>query len=110
MGQRVAGYKHFRSEKVQEQRFKVELEVPIYIATVVWEMLKDSAFLQENNPGQQPLNPSHMLWALMFLKKYSRVESLANTVEVDEKTFRKWAWLYLEALAELDSELVSVTT
>ena len=108
LGRKAARIRYSNSEKVRERRFKAEFGVPTYIATVAWEMLEDSSFLQENNPGQKPPNPEYMLWALMFLKKYSRVESLANTVRVDEKTFRKWSELYLEALAELDSDLVSL--
>jgi len=107
LGRKVARIRHSRSEKVRERRFKAEFGVPIYIATVAWEMLEDSSFLRDNNPGKKPPNPEHMLWALLLLKKYSRTESLANTVGVDEKTFRKWSSLHLEALAELDRQLVS---
>lgn len=107
LGRKVARIRYSRSEKVRERRFKAEFGVPPYIATVAWEMLEDSSFLKDNNPGQKPPNPEHMLWALLLLKKYSRIESLANTVGADEKTFRKWSKLYLEALAELDSHLVS---
>jgi len=108
LGRKVARIMYSGSEKVRERRFKAEFGVPIYIATVAWEMLEDSSFLKDNNPGQKSLNPEHMLWALLLLKKYSRTESLANLVRVDEKTFRKWSGLYLEALAELDSDLVGL--
>ena len=107
LGRKVARIRHSRSEKVRERRFKAEFGVPRYIATVAWEMLEDSSFLRDNNPGQKPPIPEHMLWALMFLKKYSLIESLANTVRVDVQTFKKWSELYLEAMAELDSDLVS---
>jgi hypothetical protein len=92
---------------VTERRFKAEFGVPTCIAAVAWQFLVESPFLRDNIHGIKPPNPEHLLWALMLLKKYSRVESLANTVKADEKTFRKWSELYLEALAELDSITVS---
>ena len=107
LGRKVARIRHSNSEKVRERRFKAEFGVPTYIATVAWEMLEDSSFLRDNNPGKKPPNPEHMLWALLLLKKYDTVGSLANTVRADEQTFQKWSRLYLEALAELDSILVS---
>ena len=54
----------------------------------------------------------HLLWALMFLRKYSNDHDLANTAAggwddaVDEKTFRKWIWLFVEAISFLEMDVI----
>jgi len=42
------------------------------------------------------------------LKQYSTEQTHAAQVGADEKTFRKWAWLYTGALAKLAPRLVSL--
>ena len=46
--------------------------------------------------------PKHLLMALLFLKQYNTNECNAAITGVDEKTFRKWLWLFVGLLAELD--------
>ena len=48
----------------------------------------------------------HMLWALMFLKVYSNKTTMSTMAGVDEKTFRKWAWVLIEAISDLESSVV----
>lgn len=51
-----------------------------------------------------------MLWALMFLKTYAKESVLSGMAgSVDEKTFRKWVWLFVCAIASLESNVVSTT-
>jgi hypothetical protein len=45
-------------------------------------------------------HPKHLLWALLFLKCYC-------TEPIDGKTFRKWAWLFVSAMAGLKQRVVS---
>lgn len=52
--------------------------------------------------------PKHILWMLIFLKLYDQEE--INSVKVggvDEKTFRKWTWLFIEATSYLEYPVVS---
>jgi hypothetical protein len=52
--------------------------------------------------------PVHLLWALPFLKVYAAEEILCALVGgVDPKTFRKWAWYFVGAIASLEAEFVS---
>ena len=44
--------------------------------------------------------PKHLLWALMLVKVYAKEEVLAKLARCDEKTFRKWAWLFVEEISE----------
>ena len=50
--------------------------------------------------------PKHLLWCLLFMKNYGVEETHAARVGCDEKTFRKWAWLYAEGVAKLDRQFV----
>jgi hypothetical protein len=52
------------------------------------------------------VSPVHLLWALYFLKHYNTECVNAAFAKCDEKTFRKWCWIVIEALAGL--ELVSL--
>ena len=50
----------------------------------------------------------HYLWALMFMKIYSSETALCGHAGgVDPKTFRKWVWPFIHALAELEYTVVS---
>jgi hypothetical protein len=58
--------------------------------------------LDVSNEGPSGATITHLLWTLMFLKMYGTVDTLANKCRVDKNTYRKWTWLLLERLAELD--------
>ena len=47
-------------------------------------------------------SPKHLLWALMLLKTYAVQELLASLCGVDEKTFRKWSWVFVNAISVLE--------
>jgi hypothetical protein len=47
-------------------------------------------------------SPRHLLWALFFLKQYAHEVVNANFAQCDEKTFRKWCWIVLTSLADVD--------
>ena len=52
----------------------------------------------------------HMLWALMFLKVCSNKTAMSTMSGVDEKTFRKWPWVLIEAISDLESSVVCCLT
>jgi hypothetical protein len=50
--------------------------------------------------------PKHLLWALLFLRHYG-TEILNSTVTgADEKTFRKWVWLFVNSISNLHAEVI----
>ena len=53
------------------------------------------------------LRKKHLLWSLLFLKLYATETVHAGLVGCDEKTFAKWVWKVVAALADLDVEYVS---
>jgi hypothetical protein len=57
------------------------------------------------------VKPANLLWALMFLKLYcaqSVLATLAGAGEksMDEKTFRKWTWLFVEEINHLKYRVI----
>lgn len=49
----------------------------------------------------------HLLWALLLIKVYApESELIALCGNPDEKTFRHWAWAFVEAIADCHNEVV----
>ena len=49
--------------------------------------------------------PKHLLWSLFFMKSHSVEAVSTRVVGVDNKTFRKWAWIFVFAIKSLKSEV-----
>ncbi len=54
-----------------------------------------------------PYKPKHLLWALYLCKCYPTENQGIGMVATDEKTFRKWTWIFIEATASMKNEVVS---
>jgi hypothetical protein len=57
------------------------------------------------------VKPANLLWALMFLKLHCAESVLATLAgagqkSVDEKTFRKWTWLFVEEINHLKYRVI----
>lgn len=51
--------------------------------------------------------PKHLLWSLVFLKVYASEIALSAMVgSPDEKTFRKWTQLFVDAISWLEADVV----
>ena len=92
------------SEKV-EIRFIALYGLCPRMTSVLWYRLvsaaeKDSSLLPPN------AQPYHLLWALLLMKCYNNEHLNAHITDVDEKTFRKWSWILIEAIEGLYDEMV----
>ena len=85
------------------RRFKSLFSVSPYVVTVAFNRVKGLGLMQEGRIV-------HLLWALLLLKSYSSETMCAIFVGSTEKTFRKWAWRWIFALAELGAVIVSKST
>ena len=73
------------------------------MALTLWEMLVDNDILPDGG------SLHHFLWCLMFLKIYGKEKTMCSLLGgIDPKTFRKWVWIFMDAICELESEVVSV--
>lgn len=77
-----------------ERRFRSLFGTSPLICSIVWGILKS-----EIPPGGEP---RHLLWALLFLKTYGTEHTLRVMTKVDEKTQRKWVWLFIELISSID--------
>lgn len=61
-------------------------------------------------PDDKIAKPSHLLWCLLLLMTYEMEAVLSgNCKGIDEDTFRKWAWHFIEKVSFLEHEVVSCT-
>ena len=86
----------------EDRDFREFFGCPLSVAGEVWDMLRRKGLLPENRL------PCHLLWALMFMKIYGKEKTLCTLAGgIDKKMFRKWAWLFIIAMADLESSVVS---
>ena len=85
-----------------DRRFRSFFGTTPGICAHLWEMLTPEVTLPNG------ARKCHLLWALLFLKQYNtdHVNSSIVGTAVDEKTFRKWCWLFIEQISYLSTELV----
>ena len=92
--------------KVFDRRFRAFFGVKPMVVVLVWRLLKKQNWFYKNKVKEP--NKEHLLWALRFMKSYSTEEVHAAEVQKVEKTWRKWTWLYLEGIASVANEVVSL--
>jgi hypothetical protein len=63
--------------------------------SLLWDLLEVKTLLPRG------FRPIHLLWTLCFVKLYSSQATLSS-LGCDEKTFRKWVWLGLETISDLE--------
>ena len=107
LGRELAGFKDSNSYDTKRRRFVSFFGVEPAIVSVAWSLLFVYDLI-DLNPRQ--VKPIHLLWALLFVQCYEVEERNAARCKCDEKTFRKWSWYYLNALATLDKCVVSTVS
>jgi hypothetical protein len=59
-------------------------------------------------PDDRIAEPCHLLWCLLLLKTYNTEPVLSGLCGgIDEGTFSKWAWHFIEKVSYLEQEVVS---
>lgn len=97
------GKSYSGSEKIRTRRIISFFGVPPIVIAKIWELLMEHA-----QPWPRGTCKKHLLWALHLAKVYASETVLSSNVGcIDEKSYRKWAWLFLDALASLASHVVS---
>ena len=92
---------------MEDRRFRSLFGARIEIVLKVWSMLLEDGLRPKKS------KPKHLLWTLYFLKVYPREAPGCSAVggskgAIDPKTLRKWVWLFIERIAELADEVVSI--
>ena len=99
--QRREREKEVESGSVAERRFCSAFGVDILVCAIAWEWLEWKGTIPEGG------NKEHFLWACLQLMVYPTENVLSMLLQVNEKTFRKWAWSFLLALSDLECDMVS---
>ena len=97
------------SSKTHYRRFRRTFGLSPRQVSILWAQLVSRGCI-DFLVGPRNRKPIHLLWTLLFLKGYGIEENNAPKVGASEKTFRKWTWIYAEAIASLDKIFVSVVT
>lgn len=87
------------SRSINRRRFRANFGVSAHTVSYLWELLSRRGNLPRG------FRPSHLLWTLVFLNLYASEPIAAALCGCDEKTLRKWVWIGVDRLCEL--ELVS---
>ena len=94
-----------RKDESVEKEFRSTFGVSSDVSPHVWEYI----VAYKKLPRGSKAEPSHLLWCLLFLKKYETESFLTTFVRTTEKTFRIWVWLIVEAISSLYNQIVSVS-
>ena len=89
LGLWMMGRQEGGSAFISDRRFRGWFGPPPEIAAQAWNLLNPEATM--------PIGASKlkMPWGLSLMKTYGTEENLAAKTGVDEKTFRKWAWMLI---------------
>lgn len=82
-----------KSELTGYRKFRTFYGIGPDVCSILWNRIS-------NKPPHS--EPKHLLWCMLFLKNYHKEHVNAAIVSADEKTFRLWAWRFVELLSELD--------
>ena len=104
LGFTVIGRNSTGSLQTQYRRFRGHFGVDWYICADLWLLLVPLLADEHYFRGAKP---KHLLWTLLFLKCYDTEVVLSARVHADEKTFRKWIWMFVDLLSYLSGDLVS---
>jgi len=101
-GSRVVG-----TTDMESRLFREFFGTSVDAVEIVWDLLARDDLLHEKG------HPKHLLWALHFMKTYPKQGPGccvvgASAGAVDPKTFRKWVWAFIKAIAELEEAVVSI--
>ena len=77
------------------RKFKVVFGTTTIVASIVWERIEQNDWLPSRS------NPSHLLFAFLFLRKYETEEMNAIISGNTEKTFRNWVHLFVPLVAQI---------
>jgi hypothetical protein len=90
------------SSEIEDRRFRELFGCSPLVVLELWKLLLSNLTI-EGSP-----EVVHLLWALTFLKLYTKESTTSRLVGgIDEKTYRKWVWVFVSAIADLEVDVVS---
>ena len=77
------------------RRFREHFYATPIVCSILWNMMTE----KQMHPNGATVKC--MLCALLFLKCYNTETVNSGTMNLDEKTVRKWQWIYIDLIAGL---------
>ena len=93
LGNEMTGHDVNQCRATGHRRFREFFGVSPVICSTVWETLLSTQSIPSSG------KPCHLLWALLFLKRYLTEHVMSSIIGADEKTIRKWIWSFVYALS-----------
>lgn len=91
------------SDLVFERRFRSHFGASPKVVAYTWDLLR-----QKDVDLDAGATIDRFMWSLFLLKCYSTEEiNCSHLFGVDEKTFRKWAWFFIDQISFLEADVVS---
>jgi len=99
-----------RSTAVFETQWRSFFGVDPGVVVQVWDLIEVPYF---HDGDLSQAKPKHLLWALLFLRKYGDESEMAKLVgkdgkAIDEQTFRKWSKIFIRRIALRKYDVVRV--
>lgn len=103
VGAGIMGGRQPGSGKKYEERWRSHFGASPLVCSDVWHRLDPTSL-----PAGSKVD--HLLWALLLLKTYQTESVCCSLVGgVDEQTWRRWSWFFVDALSYLECDVVSTT-
>jgi len=89
----------------EDRNFREIFGAGPFVVAKLWTLMTDQDLIPPDGKIE------HLMWTLHFLKAYPRQGAVCYTVggssgAIDPKTFRKYMWPFIHAMANLESVLV----
>jgi hypothetical protein len=95
------GYKNKTLKWIDKEICESLIGTSYEVASELWNLINPLTSVSIHS------KPKHLFWALYFKCNYT-TESVSTRVVggADKKTFRDWCWLFIEAIANLKSQVI----
>lgn len=94
LGNQITKTKYGQNESTKTRRFKSYFGVTPHVCSIVWKKIRPEAPID--------FQPKHLLWGLLFLKQYTDEHNRHGILGADEKTIRKWSWVAVKLMSNLN--------
>lgn len=95
IGSRYTKTKPKENENTRQRRFKSFFGVTPHVCLLVWNKIQLDA--------PSGAEPKHLLWCLNFLKEYPVEHTRKALLNANEKTIRKWTWIFVKLVADINT-------
>lgn len=93
LGHKITRHDLDGSISVGYRKFRAFFGTSPIVCVVTWDLMF--------NHHPRNSKPEHLLWALMLLKRYHVENVNAILAGANEKTFRKWSFIFIRLLSKL---------